>query len=223
MSEFLNLIDEYKMNEMEAKSWKVALTYLDLAQKYFPTYQHYQPGKKDPRKTTLFKYAYKLVREHEMPIDEYYHYISAQLQILKHITKGDEHPLVGPQVIAGDKAWNRWLVWKRKFNKAVPQETVVVADTKISEDLINSKKFLLTKFSELNKKCIIDSLQNRNLFRWVALRFVSPRYLAHSPIVKEWAETTKTNLLDAFSIDLSLYTPSIESMAAFKKEFSYEF
>lgn len=225
-NEFLNLIQEYNMNELESKSWKVALTYLDLAKKYFPTYDHYKPGKKDPRKTTLFKYAYKLVREHDMSPDDYYKYISAQLQILKYITKGDEHPLVGPQVIAGEKAWTRWLLWQKKFNKPKiesREEIISIPNAKISQDLINSKKYLLTKFSELNKKTIIESLKNRNLFRWVVLRYVSPYYLSHSPTVKTWAETTKTNLLETFSIDLSLFKPTPDSIKFFAKEFEFEF
>lgn len=228
----LALILDYKMTKMEAKAWKVAIMYIQLAKEYFPNDKPYRLGKKDPRKTILFRHCYKLVREsHDLLADhEYRLYITAQLQILKNIECGDCHANLSPNCLVGPKAWKRWLVWKRRFErKSIVQseEDAGVKThqvTKIVDELKRGKKFLESKFSELNKKSILDSLNNRALFRWTALGQLSPYYLAISPTVKQWAQSTNTNLLDKFAIDLNYYRSGItqEIENYFRCEFAYD-
>ena len=125
-TKLLELITEYKMDKAEAKAWKVSILYLQLAQKYFPDYKHYTVGKKDPRKSILFRHCYKLVRERDEQLEdhEYRLYIAAQMQIMKNIDFGTGgQALVNPNCLVGTKAWNRWLLWKKKFfEKATPEQ-----------------------------------------------------------------------------------------------------
>jgi hypothetical protein len=214
----LMLILDYEMNKIEAKAWKIAILYLQLTKKYLPDYKHsFISLGKDPRKTALFKICYKLVRESKLQDHEFRLYITAQMQVLKTINCGDCHAYFTPNCLTGNKAWNRWLVWKKKFNQIKE-----VDRNATNSEIFKTKKFLVSKLT-LSKEKIIEILNNRTLFKWIALGHVSPYYLALSPIVKEWLEKTKTNLLDTFDIDLSLYKTNEELVNYFTKEFSYEF
>lgn len=219
----LQLILDYKMTRAEARAWKIAILYLHLAKKYFPDYEHYKPGKRDPRKTSLFRHCYKLLRETDL--DDYRLYITAQMQIMKNIDYGTGgHAFIGPNCLTGVKAWKRWLLWRNKFYgkiKAIPNAPQH-SDNKIIAALANTKKFLSAKF-ELTSESITASLNNRNLFRWCALGDVSGYYLVHSPLVSAWCSHNKTNLLEAFAIDLGMFKVTEESKVYFHKEFNYEF
>jgi hypothetical protein len=216
------------MSKDEAKAWKIAIMYTELAKKYFPDYKHVKIGKGDPRKTNLFRHCYKLVRECDSLLEDYEYklYITAQLQILKNIDLGENQALVSPNILVGTKAWKRWLVWKKRFNQnvKVSEEKPKTTSNKVFSDLQDTKKFLMSKFSELNKQSIIDSLKNRNIFRWCALGLVTPYYLALSPTVAEWIRETGTNLLESFTIDMSFYRGAVneELQEYFKSEFPYD-
>lgn len=227
----LPLIMDYKMDKDEAKAWKIAILYMQLAQKYFPDYNHYRIGKGDPRKTSLFKHCYKLVRETATLLQDYEYrmYISAQFQILKNIVTDGNHALIGPNCLVGAKAWKRWLVWKKRFEQTAKNDvetaTTKSSEGKVYEELRDTKKYLAGKFSELTRKNVIDILNNRTLFRWCALGKVSPFYIVLSPVVQTWVNETGADLLEAFNLDLSYYRASVtkDVETFFKTEFAYEF
>ncbi len=227
----LPLILDYKMNKVEAKAWKISILYLQLAQKHFPDYKHYRVGKGDPRKTSLFKHCYKLVRECDKLLDdsEYRMYIVAQFAVLKNIVSNGEHAHVDPNILVGPKAWKRWLLWKRRFDKLISQRVTVSAEksseNKVYSDLRDTRKFLESKFTELTKEKIIDALKSRTIFRWVALSKMTPYYLVLSPAVQSWVTQNKADLLESFAIDLNYYKTSVTKDVEkfFKDEFAYEF
>jgi hypothetical protein len=146
----LHAIKFYKMNEMEGKAYKLSLHWLDLSKKYFPDYNHTRyTSKNDPRQGALFRYCYKVIKEKDSELSEenYHLYIRAQLEILKAIAKKvDEHPIVDICVIAGEPAWRRWSLWKKKYNKVnkaidyeqtIPEELII---KELNQDKINIEK-----------------------------------------------------------------------------------
>lgn len=229
-TKLLELILDYKMNKEEAKAWKVAIMYIELSKQYFPDYKHYTLwGAKDPRRTSLFKHCYKLVRECDQYLanHEYRLYLTAQFQIMKNIDYGTGGAaFIHPNCIVGVKAWKRWLLWKEKFNKVVlPLEPVKVNSTdKVITELANSKRFLESKLKELTKQNILDALESRAMFRWCALGELSGYYLVMSPVVTAWVKSRKVDLLEAFALDMNYYRLGVtqEAVEYFKREFAYE-
>lgn len=211
MEHLLEKILTYEMTKEEAKAWKIAIIYLKALKEYFPSYRHFQIPKNDPRKSNLFRYCYKLLRETQGKLEfkDYQQYIHAQLQILKNIKLEDEHGefhgQITPDALVGEGAWNRWLVWKKKFDhvaKIIVQDEVNVDDV-VKQDLERTKKFLVAKFEKVDNSVIKETLVNRSLFRWCALGRVSPYFLVLSPTVSKFVEGM--NLLENFAIDLNYY------------------
>lgn len=212
----LELILKYKMDDLEAKAFKIALMWQDLCKKEFPNERHVKISKdKDPRKTTLFKYAYKLARETKGLLSndkEYYIYIVAQLQMLKLMKEGNIHALIEPQILVGENAWKRWKMWKNKFDKKLKE-------VKTSQELglitsPNRIKIELKKTLEFMSKKDYSSITKEQINRWASNGSISPYYVALSPFAKKH--------IDRF--DYELYKPSItpEIEEFFKKEFSHE-
>lgn len=216
----LELILKYKMNDIEAKSYKLCLMYEELCLKEFPNERHIKLSKKsDPRKTTIFKYCYKLLKETKGIFEEkdYYLYILAQFQVLKLIKEGNIHALIEPQILVGDKAWKRWKIWKKIYDKKMNSLNtsqdlgIVSSESKLKIQLKNTHKFL-KKNNCLTEVEIKDKITD--LLRWIKTGQVSPYYVILSPNLSK----IKVDL------DVALYkpsiTPSIEEF--FKKEFSDE-
>jgi len=212
----LELIIKYKMDDTEAKAFKVALMWQDLCKKEFPNERHLNLSKsKDPRQTTLFKYCYKLIKETKGLLasdKEYYIYIVAQLQMLKLMKQGEIHALIEPQILVGDKAWTRWKMWKKRFDKKLSEMKtaedlgLVTSPSQIKIELKNTKKFLLKyEFCKITKE---------QMNRWHKNNMISPYYVALSNFAK--------SMIDDF--DHALYQPSItpEVEDFFKKEFEKE-
>jgi hypothetical protein len=211
MAELLEPIIEYQMSDLEAKAYKVGLLWLGLTRKHFPEYKHSggYPKKGDPRKSSLFKWCYKLVRETQglIPDNEYVLYIKAQLDVLKAIDMGaGRHPRIEPQCLAGDKAWVRWKLWKRKYDMIAKRSTKedvgldVTPFDMIVRDLRSTKAFLSGRFGGDPKEEQI-MMAARDMERWVALGKVSPIYALLSP----WVRRHCPHLV----VDLDLYKPSI--------------
>jgi hypothetical protein len=212
----LELILKYNMTELEAKAFKICLMWLDLCKKEFPNERHINISKnKDPRKTTLFKYCYKLVRETKGLLSndkEYYIYIVAQLQMLKLMKEGNIHALIEPQILVGDKAWKRWKLWKRRFDKKLNE-----IKTAVDVGLITSPrqiKIELKKTLEFLKKKDISSIKKEDFERWVSNSTISPYYVALSKFAQKFID----------NFDFDLYKPSItpEIEEFYKKEFKHE-
>ncbi len=228
MNDFKPLLEpilDYKMDPMEAKAYKIGLLWLYLVKKAFP--KESTPGypkKGDPRKSLLFKYCYKLLRETQGLIEEgeYKLYLKAQIDLLKSIDMGGYHPQIVPQCIAGDKAWIRWKIWKKKFDNVskVSTKKDVGLDAKslelIIKELKQTKDFLAGRFgAQPTEEQIM--MAARDMERWIALDKVSPYYAILSP----WFNKHCKNV----TIDLSLWKSSVddEITSNFKKIFDYEY
>jgi hypothetical protein len=212
----LELILKYNMTDLEAKAFKICLMWQDLCKKEFPNERHIKISKsKDPRKTTLFKYCYKLVRETKGLLDsdkEYYIYIVAQLQMLKLMKHEKVHALIEPQILTGDKAWKRWKLWKRKFDKKLNE-------IKTSSDLglVTSPRLIkieLKKTQEFLKNKDKSSIKKEDFERWVSNKLISPYYV----VLSDFAKKNISN----FNFDLyrPSITPDVEEF--YKKEFKDE-
>lgn len=220
---------EYQMTPLEAKAYKIGLLWEKLATKEFPNYSIMRFRRDgDPRKSALFKYAYKLARETDgvVPDREYRLYITAQLQVLKGIRKDEIHPLIVPNCLVGRKAWHRWRMWKsrwdKQMSKAQNSEDIDVNDTfsRIEAELKKTRKFLDKQLPE-SWTCenIEYSYKNKDMLRWVALGRVSPFYVLLSKCLSEVLGHKDRE--GEFGVDLSVYkrslTPSVEK--AFKEIF----
>lgn len=225
----LEVVLQYKMNDLEAKAYKISLMWIDLSRKLFPNYQHAKLRKTgDPRKSLLFKHCYKLARETLGLIEDsdYQLYITAQLQIMKHITDGTIHAMIDPGILHGEKAWKRWRLWKKQYDRAM--ERPATSEEKgankanvilVKFDLQDTRKFLVSKLGEnYNKQDIIILLQDRTLIGWTTLGKVSPYYLVLSPFLRDVLK------IEDFSMDLNVYREqsSNEVESVFKDLFPNE-
>jgi hypothetical protein len=206
----LEAVLTYKMNELETKAYKISLMWVDLTTRMFPNYQHVKLRKSgDPRKSLLFKHCYKLARETLGLVEDkdYELYITAQLQIMKHITDGAVHALIDPCILHGEKAWKRWAMWKKQYNRAM--DRAATSEEKGADkanpslvrfDLADTRKFLIGKLGEkYTKKDLADLLEDRTLIGWTTLGKISPFYLVLSP----WLVGVLK--MEEFSIDLNVY------------------
>ena len=59
----LDAIVEHNMTPIEAKAVKIGIIWMKLSKEVFPNYNHMRVKKGDPRKSALFRYCYKLIKE----------------------------------------------------------------------------------------------------------------------------------------------------------------
>ena len=187
----LDPIFEFNMNSEEIMAYKLGLLWMAISHKLFPDYKHASgfPKKGDPRKSSLFKYCYKLMRETKGLIDvkDYKLYIAAQLHMLKAIEIGNTHPLIGPWCLVGEKAWVRWKMWKRKYDnigKSKTLEEVGLEKARFEEvkrELDKTKKFIDNKFGPLTEETF--QLKAKEIERNISLGTISGFYAALSPWV----------------------------------------
>jgi hypothetical protein len=226
MAELLEPIIEFKMPELEAKAYKIGLLWMGMTRKYFPEYKHTNgfPRKGDPRKSSLFRYCYKLVRETQglIPDNEYMLFVKAQLDVLKAIDLGgNRHPRIEPSCLVGDKAWIRWKLWKRKYDAITKRQTKedvgldVAPLEQITRELKMTKAHLTGRFDGEYREEHIN-MGARDMERWIALGKVSGYYAVLSPWVKKYCKN--------ITIDLDLYRKSVtpEVQAVFAQLFPNE-
>lgn len=200
-------IKKYKLNPIEARAWKIGIMYLILLEKTFPIYakqKNIYSG--DPRKHFLFKVCYKLVTEksEELKDHDLKAYIKAQLEIIK-LNRSEESYLT-PSILAGDPAWNRWLVWKKKMDGASIQQSVQDVGIKIDLDKVikelkETRTFLTKRLKSFSKEELLKAHKDRTIMRWIAQGFVSPYFLAICPLLNQNNE----DLLEKFSFDVKKY------------------
>lgn len=171
------------MDAAEAKAYWVCKLWLDLCKKHFPKYHYAKLKQGDPRKSNLFKYCYKFVREMEgiLKEEEYKLFIAAQLQVLKSLSDGDVH--IDPQILVGKKAWNRWKFWKKYYDKLElnNEKETIISDTQINIEIENSKQFIIEKFGkELNEEDIKANLPK--LLEYVKKDKISKYYIKNNPL-----------------------------------------
>lgn len=221
----LEPIIKYKMTDMEAKAYKIALIWQDECRTQLPKEQFVKlKANSDPRKSTLFKYCYKLAREMKgiLQDKEINLYIRAQLQILKSIKEGEVHALIEPHCLVGEKAWKRWKLWryryKRKLERTLDSREAeiftktskIISDIKATHAFFEKRGLLDFKTIEFNKEKIKT---------WVQTGAVSPFYVVLSPwMAKIFGE------LDSLEFDKIYYRSSLNPDVElfFKELFSHE-
>lgn len=221
--------EKYSMDEMETHACHIAAMWLEQSRKKFPDYRHATMKKGDPRKSLIFKIAYKLVRETNgiLTKEDYPLYIRAQLDILKAINRDNAHPLIDPNCLVGEKAWKRWKLWKKKYDQVrnKPKDNVEVTGVGIQKALDGiekTKEFMVKTFgSDITFDKYKESYINNNIFRWINMGKISPYYLAVSPFVKKLFTEDDYKKIN---FDLNVYLPCIDSsvLARFGSLFAFE-
>lgn len=222
----LEPIINYKMDPTESKAYKLSLIWQEECQKEIPNENFIKLKRKsDPRKSILFKYCYKLSKEMKgiLSDKDLHLYVRAQIQTLKWINNGEIHALIGPHCLVGDKAWKRWKIWKKKYDKIsnspsnVNDISIKATESKIKAELLSSLKFI--QKNKLNNFCILKN-KKEEINRWIKTGELSCFYVVLSPWIKEIF-----NNYDLIDFDYVYYrcciTPNIESF--FKEIFSKEF
>lgn len=216
---------EYQMTEFESKAFKIALMWEELSREAFPNDNCGKlPKRGDPRKSSLFRYCYKLLRSTNGLIlfDQYEWYIKAQLDILKDQAERG----ITPACLVGIKAWHRWKVWIKKYNNIskVGVAKIEVPDSKIIAKLKRTKEFLINQYKrnptldDLN-----NAVKNRTMIRWLTLGKVCGYYILLSPLILKILDGQ--DFEKVFNFDLSIYKSHINDSIIdfFKKEFDYEY
>lgn len=224
----LDAVFEWKMTSQEAEAFKTCLIWEDATKKLFPKLKLAQvPMKGDPRKCDLFRHCWKLRRETRglLKEEEYSLYITGNLQILRH-----HNARIEPNAICGDKAWIRWKVWKRMFDKKqseVKGEEPPVAfsiNPKIVKSLDCTKRFIYEKMDgqpTLDK--IKESIVKNKMKIWAGSGKVCFYYIVLSPWVAKSCDIKE--LEKKYVFDASLYVNNVDSSVKkfFEKEFEYEY
>jgi hypothetical protein len=209
----LDAVEKYNMDDLEAKACNLSAMWLEQSRRTFPDYRHSTMRKGDPRKSLIFKIAYKLARETQgiLENNEYPLYIRAQLEVLKYINSGKDHPLIDPNCLVGEKAWKRWKLWKKRYDsvKNKPAESVAngIGFQKAIDGIEKTKEFLTKTFgSELTVEKYRECYINNNIFRWINLAKISPYYIAISPFMKSiFTEDDYKKI----NFDIKVYLPCI--------------
>lgn len=229
MNTCLSVMAEYEMTPEEATAYKLCCIYHDTVLDTFPNYRHYRMPRGDPRKTSLFKYCYKLIQETQDKLkpQEYILYIKAQMDVLKAITKQGDLPLIQPACLVGEKAWTRWLMWKKRYEikKRKFQESKVTPQIdQIKADLATTKGFLDQVLKGLGKEKVKGALDSHDMLLWVGRGQVSPYYFLLSPVVQDWLKSKKIEHLPPIQLDLDYYRKNItqEIIDHFGEQFAYE-
>jgi hypothetical protein len=187
------------------------------------------PSKKDPRKSVLFKHCWKMLRETRglLKPEQNSLYIRANLTILK--MNNSEN--ISPNCICGEKAWIRWKVWERWFNRKLDEiasKTPVLdnTDPKLFHEIDKTKKFLFERCDgEPSLEKIKEFLDTKIFKMWLVSGKVSRYYVALSPYMsKLMSDKDLTAMCDSCFFDLNLIKEKITEglRSYFKKEFSHE-
>jgi hypothetical protein len=184
----------YKMTPDEANAYKLCVVWSDLCMEILPEYGHFNiPRKGDPRKSHLFRYCWKLLRETKNLIkdEDYSDYIRAQLEVMKNIKIKDSSPRIDPMILVGEKAWRRWMLWKRRFDRMEKarslgsMEDIQVPTYVVVQSLEKTCEFLKQRFGKHpSPEQVQEAKSNKDLQQWVALGQVSPYYVLLSPFCR---------------------------------------
>ena len=230
----LEAIILWKMNPEEAKIFKLCVLWEKIMELELPDYRGTRlPLKSDPRKSLLYRYCRKLYVETKdfFKEDEYRLYILAQVQTLKNFSDGKIHALVEPACLCGPKAWMRWQIWKKKYDKQLRQMNsgLVSVDLNIKankSDIVNTlektkKHFQSVWGDDYTKSDVEKVINSKEMVKWVAFNKVSPYYVVLSPLIKQHF----TELEDTFTIQTEFLNKGItpEITEIFRNMFSCEF
>jgi hypothetical protein len=230
-----NAIFEWNMTPQEAAAYKLALCYEKEYRRLFPDRSDRQsirrnklPNRTDPRKSYLFRYCWKLLRETRGLLEshEYKDYIYANLLIIK-LNNGH----CEPNAICGDKAWIRYKVWKRYFdrkmaeiNATAPPPSVSTTNPKIIAQIDRTKKFLFERCDGEVTLDKIKSFLDQGIFKfWVATGKVSQFYVILSPYVQKAGVAADIAQQCGFSLAVLEEKTTQEVKDYFKHEYAHEF
>jgi hypothetical protein len=222
----LEPIIRYKMDSAESKAYKIALIWEDECRRELPGESWVKLKRNiDPRKSSLFKYCFKLSKEIKgiIPDNEIQMYVRAQIQVLKAIRHGGVHALVEPHCLVGEKAWRRWKFWKYRHDRKLgmipnsDEMQIRTPEGKIKSEIASSLDFL-TKMGCLDFK-ILD-LKREELRRWHKSGKVSSFYMVMSPWVRKIFGDPSNLDFDHLYYRASI-TPSTEKY--FRESFDHEF
>lgn len=214
MSE-LDPIIKYSMDDTEAKAFKIALIWQDECHENLKGEKFERVAKgRDPRKSNLFKYCYKMAKETAgiVPDKDSRLYVRAQIQILKSIRDGRSHALISPHCLVGENAWRRWKVWKRIHEKVMGRSLtceelgIRIKETRIIAQLQETYDFLKDR-----------EFSPEDLERWTLNGEISPFYAVLSPT---FARMVKGDTVDKILYRASV-TPEVERF--FRERFHHEF
>lgn len=226
---------KYKMDALETEACRVCWLWIDGLKKYFPEGRkvgmNIVPNcffdKKDPRKTLLFKYCYKFVRESQniLTEEEIPLYIKAQFDILRHLDRSNISVEISPNCLVGEKAWKRWKLWKYKYDAITAKpseipEAVGPGAIKAINGFDKTKEFIVSKFG---KTPSFEQYQEKyeDIINWIKFGKISPYYIVVSPYIEKLVQS---NDLKNLNIDVNIYKPCITSevIERFKEIFPYE-
>lgn len=224
----LDAVFEWKMTNQEAEAFKLCLIWEDETKKAFPQMKLARiPLKGDPRKSDLFRHCWKLARETRglLKPEEYKLYIKGNLQIIR-----AHNGRIEPNAICGEKAWIRWKVWQRLFNKKqaeVKGEELpvdIAISPKIVSGLDRTKHFLFEKFDgapTLEK--VKEAITKNKMKLWLGMAKISHYYLVLSPWVAQVCDIKK--LEEKYVFDSTVYLNNLDDKVKqfFKKEFAHEY
>ena len=225
-------IFEWNLTQDEIEAYKIAVIYDREYRKSFicdgeSIRRNTLPKRGDPRKSSLFKHCWKLRRETRglLENDDYLLYIQANLHILK-----VHNAYVAPNSICGDKAWIRYRVWKRHYDKkkcelasVLAPPSVSTTNPKIILEIDRTKKFLFERCEGRPTYDKLNEFYLKGFFRlWVMSGKVSQYYVVLSPcfakmsILKEFADKC------GFSLEVIEEKITEEIRCYFKSEFEHE-
>lgn len=196
--------------EDEKRAFILMKYWLELSKKIFPDINHLKVSK-NPKTSHVFKVCYKLQRltRNILLEDDYYFYVKAQLDIIRHLRTLGAEANVDVNCLVGDKAWKRWKVWKKKYDeKAVVKKLEInINEDKVISLLIKSKSNLDFDYKNYevmkeNKQKIIDLLRSGK---------ISGYFLALSTNFNKLL-TEDSDLLNQIGIDLKLYKQPITDL-----------
>lgn len=221
----LEPILKYSMDDMEAKAFKIGLIWHDECERNLSgeKYEKFSRGK-DPRKTNLFRHCYKVAKEllGIVPDNEIQLYVRAQVQVLKSIREGKVHAMISPHCLVGDRAWKRWKVWRRIYQKSLSKSlTCDELGIKIKEMMVKGeleRAFSFIESKGLMEKSKYDS-SKKDIERWSSTGELSPFYMILSPRARALFHENE------FPVDMALYRPSITPALEdfFRDKFNHEF
>ncbi len=224
----LTPIMEYGLDNMQGKAYRVMIMWLVLSRKVFPDFKFptNRVPKGDPRKSHLWKVAFKTVRmlDGKLKDEDLKLYVTAQLHVMRAITDGEANPNITPEILCSQKSWARWCVWEKKYKASIAAKTVKVeqpADPQLIAELDKAKKFLEHIFRREPTYADIEiAVKDRSLVRWVKLKKITPFYAILSPwVTKALGGVTLQQYLQ---IDLTLFKVTAGMGEHFKKVFPRE-
>lgn len=227
----LESILHWKMTEEEAQAYKLCLQWEEILAKELPNYRSSKiPKKSDPRKSILFKYCFKLLRETKglIPLDSYGFYIKAQIRTLRDYNNGQVHCLIDPSCLCGEKAWMRWKIWTKKIQRAWnnsnpnSKKEIKTNSSEILLSLRKTKTFFENKLgNNYSKENILHIILNKEIIKWASFGKISGYYLFLSPLVRNHF----SNIEDTFTVDFDFIKNSMttEVEEEFRKIFENEF